>query len=98
MANRVTANKEVDMEMYIEKMNMTNMGGLHNTFSMQVPKLFDLVTVFRSLDAADPRDKLYAFRGLVIDQDSLPLLDYSKPIENVYCDFTSIFSNNQSRV
>ena len=91
MANRVTGNEEVHLKAYIGKMNMTNMGDLHDAVGMRLPNLLTLMTVFRSLDATDPRDKIYAFRGLAVDRDSSSLPDYSRSVEEVYCDFASFF-------
>ncbi|KAF4457147.1 hypothetical protein FALBO_15265 [Fusarium albosuccineum] len=91
MANPVTANEQVDLLAYRGKMNMTNMGDLQGTNPDNLPKLLDLLATFRSLDATDPRDKIYAFRGLAADRDLSPLPDYSKPVEQVYINYASFF-------
>ncbi|CAM1505801.1 Fc.00g114380.m01.CDS01 [Cosmosporella sp. VM-42] len=91
MANRVTANEQVDIKAYIGKMNMTNIGDLQSEGLDKLPDLFDLVTTFRSLDATDPRDKVYAFRGLAADQDLSPLPNYARSVEDVYLDYATYF-------
>lgn len=90
MANQVTGNEQVDLKAYIGKMNITNIGQLHEAGAV-LPKLLDLVTTFRSLDATDPKDKIYAFRGLASDGELSPLPDYSKTSEEVYLHYAMYF-------
>lgn len=91
MANRVTANEQVDLEAYIGKMNMTNIGDLQGGRPEDAPRLVDLVSTFRSLDATDPRDKIYAFRGLASDEAISPIPDYTRSIEDVYMAYARFF-------
>lgn len=94
LANGVTAREQVDSKTYNGKMNIQNMGDLQNTEKGSLPRLLDLLSTFKSLDATDPRDKIYAFRGLASDGDDSPLPDYSKPVADIFVDFASFFVRN----
>ncbi|KFA78820.1 hypothetical protein S40288_05485 [Stachybotrys chartarum IBT 40288] len=91
MANRVTANEQVDLDTYNGKMNMTNLSELQTMGKANAPKLLSLLITFRNLDATDPRDKIYAFRGLAADGDSSPLPNYSQAVEEVFLDYATFF-------
>lgn len=53
--------------------------------------LLDLASTFRILGSTDPRDKIYAFRGLASDKDLAPLQNYSKSVEEVFSEFATYF-------
>lgn len=92
LSNGITAREQVDSKTYNGKMNIQNMGDLQNiTDASRRPKLLDLLSIFRSLEATNPRDKIYAFRGLASDGDDSPLPDYSRTVEDIYVDFASFF-------
>lgn len=91
LANGVTAREQVDLKTYNGKMNIQNMGDLQNTDKSDLPKLLDLLSIFRTLNATDPRDKIYAFRGLASDENESPLPDYAKSVEQVFVDFAAFF-------
>lgn len=91
MANRITANEQVDLKTYNGKMNIQNMGDLQGTDKGDLPTLLDLLSTFRSLNATDPRDKVYAFRGLASDADIAPLPEYAKSVEDIFTAFASFF-------
>lgn len=90
-ANGVTAREQVDVKTYNGKMNVQNMGDLQNTDKGNLPRLIYLLSIFRTLNATDPRDKIYAFRGLASDRNESPLPDYAKSVEDVFVDFASFF-------
>jgi hypothetical protein len=63
--------------------------GLSNLQSSPVLEygLLDLEHEFRSGEATNPRDKLYALLGLIPNADERGLVpDYSKPVQEVYMD------------
>lgn len=91
LANGVTAREQVDLKTYNGKMNIQNMGDLQNTDKNDLPKLLDLLSIFRTLNATDPRDKIYAFRGLASDENESPLPDYAKSVEEIFVDFATFF-------
>jgi hypothetical protein len=69
LANGVTAREQVDLKTYNGKMNIQNMDDLQNTDKNDLPTLLDLLSISRTLNATDPRDKIYAFHGLASDEN-----------------------------
>ena len=91
-ANGVCQFEIMPMQSMIGKLTMINMGFLGSTLSSRTPyTLLDLVSTFRNMESSDPRDKIYAFRGLVSDKLLAPLPDYSKSVEEVYTEFATYF-------
>jgi hypothetical protein len=50
-------------------------------------RLLDLMTCMRSLEATDPRDRIFGLQQLAVDVNVLPQPDYHKIVEQVYTDF-----------
>jgi hypothetical protein len=50
------------------------------------PDLFEIVLKHASKQASDPRDKIYAFVG-ILKQNETHLIDYSSPVRDVYMNF-----------
>lgn len=53
--------------------------------------LIELLCRFRELQATDRRDKIYAFRGLALDRESAPVVDYRQSVEHIFLDFARCF-------
>lgn len=53
--------------------------------------LLELLCRFRESNATDPKDKIYAFRGLAADRDSVPPVHYSHKVEEIYKAFARHF-------
>jgi hypothetical protein len=49
--------------------------------------LLEVVKRYVHLDATDPRDKIYGFLGLTVNQSDLIEVDYSRSINEIYHDF-----------
>lgn len=61
--------------------------------------LLDLAHEFRSRQATNPRDKLYALLGLIANEDDRGIVpDYSKPVRDVYMDFVKSHINQYKSV
>ncbi|MCJ1243633.1 hypothetical protein MMC30_000830 [Trapelia coarctata] len=50
--------------------------------------LKDLLDASDQFDSTDPRDKIYALLGIAADAESFLDVDYSKPVGDVYSEFT----------
>ena len=74
----------------IGRFAVANMGNFQSSEKSQPHyTLLDLASIFRSMASTDPRDKLYAFRGLASDREYTPLPDYAKSAEDVYNEFAT---------
>lgn len=50
--------------------------------------LLNVVGAFQNRDSADPRDKIYSLMGLFPETEHILKIDYAKPPEQLYQDFT----------
>jgi hypothetical protein len=63
------------------------MGNLHTRHLNPSPNLIYLLRVGRNTRCADPKDKVYGLLGVAADCDELGVIvDYSKPVEEIYID------------
>ncbi len=53
--------------------------------------LLALLITFRYVQTTDPRDKIYAFRGMAIDGTTSPLPDYGQSVAEVYHEYAKHF-------
>ncbi len=53
--------------------------------------LLELLIRFRYVQTTNPRDKVYALRGLAIDGDRSPIPDYSQSVTQMYLEFAKFF-------
>ena len=91
-ANNVVQFEIMEVQSMVGKLAMNDMGFLGSALTSQTQyTLLDLVSAFRNMESTDPRDKLYAFRGLASDKLLAPLPDYSKSVEQVYSEFATYF-------
>lgn len=89
MADRASSREHMRVE--AEAGKITNIDDLSKALLEKPPLLLDLLTAFRGLDSRDPRDKIYAFRGLASDRDETPLPDYDTPVKGVFLDYATYF-------
>lgn len=95
----IAANNAYDNEAlpYARKTAHSGRITLHNLDHLRSPQgpvrysLLTLLSTFRSLQASDPRDKIYAFHGMAADVDGLPKPDYSQSVEQIYHSFARYF-------
>jgi hypothetical protein len=55
--------------------------------------LFELLQSCRTLQASDPKDKIFALLNVAADADRFPHPDYSMPTEEVYRRYTIVLAN-----